>query len=263
MKFKLYLLFFLSISLNFSFSQTVSQNWTHNDCMNNNSYSLFNMLDSNKVVVMEFEMGCYSCVVAALNLESIKQSYDVSYPGQVKFFLMDYWANHTCSNVQTMINNNALSYTGFVGCAADKNYYTGSSPMPMIVVTGGPNHTVYYKSLSYDTIDNTAIISAINQALSDIAANVYNVNNTSFSVSLASNPAFKEVFLNITSPGNQKLSAEVYNVLGERVLTQKIELINKGFNQVKLELPELKDGVYFVKYQSGNITKSLKFIYGK
>ena len=252
------LTFFLKVQ-----SQTVSQNWTHTDCVNNNSYTLFNMLDSNKVVVMEFEMGCSSCVVAAQNLENIKQAYDQSYPGQVKFFLMDYWASHTCTNVQTMVSNNSLTYGGFVGCAADKNYYTSSSPMPMIVVTGGPNHTVYYKSLSYDTSQNAAIIAAINQALSDIAASVQMASVTNLNVSLSSNPAFEEIYLNITSPASLQMNVEVFSLLGEVVGRQKIELTGKGFSQVKLNVPSLQSGVYFVKYRYGNLTRTLKFIAGR
>ncbi|MFN6037954.1 MAG: T9SS type A sorting domain-containing protein [Bacteroidota bacterium] len=262
MKLKLLLLFSSVCILNMQ-SQTVSQNWTHTDCITNNSYTLFNMLDSNKVVVMEFEMGCSSCVIAAQNLEGIKQAYDVSYPGQVKFFLMDYWANHTCTNIQTMVNNNSLSFGGFVGCATDKNYYSTSSPMPMIIVTGGPSHTVYYKSLSYDTTDNAAIAAAINQALSDIAASVQMASVTNLSVSLSSNPAFEEIYLNITSPSSLQMNVEVFSLLGEVVTRQKIEVNNKGFSQVKLNVPTLQSGVYFVKYRYGNLSKTLKFIAGR
>ena len=244
-------------------AQSVSQNWTHTDCVNNNTYTLFNMLDSNKVVVMEFEMGCSSCVIAAQNLENIKQVYDVAYPGQVKFFLMDYWANHTCTNIQTMVSNNSLTYTGFVGCAADKNYYSTSSPMPMIIVTGGPNHTVYYKSLSYDTTDNGAIMSAINQALTDIAASVNNISVNHLAVSLSSNPAFDEVYLNISTPASGLMEVEVLNLLGEVISKQKIELHSKGFSQVKLDLPYLENGIHFVKYRFANLSQTLKFVSGK
>ncbi len=244
-------------------AQNTSQNWTHTDCINNNNYTLFNILDSNKVVVMEFEMGCTSCVTAATALEQMKQSYDVTNTGQVKFFLMDYWSSHTCSNVQTFVTNNNLTFGGFVGCTPDKNYYTSQSPMPMIIVTGGPSHTVYYKKLSFDSSDVPAITAAINQALNDIAANINSHMMFPLSVTIASNPALKDVYLNITSNGGQNLDVEVFNVLGQNIATQKVELKEKGFRQVKLDLPELNEGIYFVRYRYGNMYKTLKFMAGK
>ena len=263
MKARLFLPVILFLICRLSGAQTVAQNWTHTDCINSNSFTLFNMLDSNKVVVMEFEMGCSSCNLAAQNLETIKQAYDASYPGQVKFFAMDYWASHTCSNVQTFVSTNALSFTGFAGCAADKNYYSSSSPMPMIVITGGPNHTVYYKALSYDTTHNSAIVSAINQALSDIAAGVFNPSSTPLTVSLASDPAFNDIFLNINSAGNVNMEVEVFNLLGDKIAVQRVDLRDKGFSQVKLNLPPLQGGLYFVRYCHNNLSRTLKFITGK
>ena len=164
------------------FSQTVAQDWTHTDCITNYQSNLFSLLDSQKVVIMEFEMGCSSCNAAAKFLDSIKQIYDVSHPSQVRFFAMDYWPGHTCTNVQNFVNSNGISFGGFSGCAADKNYYASSSPMPMIVITGGAGHQVYYKNLFYDSTQNVPIVAAINLALSDIAATIQASLNIPFSL---------------------------------------------------------------------------------
>jgi hypothetical protein len=244
-------------------AQTTSQNWTHADCISGNSYTLFNLLDSNQVVVMEFEMGCSSCAVAAQDLDTMPQHFSSSNPGQVKFFVMDYINSHTCTSMQNFVANNSLTCAGFVGCLADKNYYTTSSPMPMIVVTGGPSHTVYYKKSSYTASDLPAIKAAITQALSDIASGISNQIKVPLSVSIASNPAINEVYLNITSNGNLSLDIEVFNLLGENVSAQKIELKDKGYTQVRLAIPELISGVYFVRYKTGQQSKTLKFISGK
>jgi hypothetical protein len=214
-------------------------------------------------VVMEFEMGCSTCAVAAQDLEQMKQSYDVTNTGQVKFFIMDYWTGHTCSNVQSFVTSNSLTFGGFVGCMADKNYYTSGSPMPMIIVTGGSNHTVYYKKLNYDSTDVPAINAAINQALNDIAASINSHITIPLSVSIASNPALKDVYLNVSANSGCNLDIEVFNVLGQTMATQKIEIKEKGASQVKLNLPELNNGIYFVRYRYGNMYKTLKFMAGK
>lgn len=247
----------LSINLN---SQSVSQNWTHTDCISGNAYTLFNMLDSNKVVVMEFEMGCSTCNYAAQYLDQVKQSYDVSHPGQVKFFAMDYWPSHTCTNIQTFVNNNALTFSGFVGCAADKNYYSSASPMPMIVITGGPGHNVYYKQLFYDSTQNVPIVNAIDQALSDIAQSVNNSINSYPELTLQQNNLTHEFFVSVNSQSMFGLQTEVFNLAGEKISFQNMEVINKGDSKFKLNLPHLPGGIYFLKYASSQLNGTLRFI---
>jgi hypothetical protein len=248
---------FFSSGLN---AQSTAQDWTHTDCSSGSGYNLFTMLDSGKVVVMEFEMGCSSCSTAATNLDSLKGIYDVSNPSQVKFFLMDYWAGHTCSNVTTFISNNSLSFGGFVGCSADKNYYTTSSPMPMIVIAAGTGHSVYYKKIGYSVNDNGSIAAAINQALADLASGITTQLNLGLSVSIVNNPIIGELGLNVTSNGGQQLNLEVYNLLGQNIFNQKLDLKEKGAGYFKLNAPQMDNGIYFLRYSVGNSRKTLKFL---
>jgi hypothetical protein len=255
-------LFFLVILflLNPVSSQTVAQDWTHTDCISNNQYNLFSLLDSHKVVVMEFEMGCSTCNIAANFLDSIKQIYDVSHPAKVKFFAMDYWPGHTCTNIQTFVNSNGLSFGGFAGCAADKNYYASSSPMPMIVITGGAGHQVYYKKLFYDSTQSVPIVNAIDQALADIASAIATASNIPFSVSVSAFPSQQDVFLIISSDGNVMLEAEVFNLTGQKILQQEIVVSEKGYHKVKLNLSSTADGVYFLRYKRGLDIRTVKFV---
>jgi hypothetical protein len=51
----------------------------------------------------------------------------------------------------------------------------------------------------------------------------------------------------------------VYNIAGQKVLEQAISL-NSGSNELGINLPDLKKGIYVAAYQSGNQILTQKFI---
>lgn len=258
----------LSLSLVFCLlvnAQQTAQDWTNTDCISGNTYNLFNLLDSNKVVVMEFEMGCYSCAAASVILEERKQAYDTAHPGKVEFFVMDYWPGNTCTTVSKFINDSSFTMPGFANCGPDKDYYTLSMPMPMVVIAAGSNHSVYYKKLYFDSTDTQDLTNAIDLALSDIASGINNPNAEGFSVSVAAGPAMAGVYLNVSLSGGDQsmLDLEVYDMLGNKVGEQKTELTGTDFAQIKLDLPEVMTGIYFVRYNCGAYSGTLRFITGR
>src|SRR5438477_1944903 len=89
------LLFLMAGALDKLHGQSVAQNWSKTDC-SGKSYTLFDYLDSNQVAIMEFSMGCTSCTDASKILQRIKYQFDISNPGKVKQFYLDYDANNTC-----------------------------------------------------------------------------------------------------------------------------------------------------------------------
>lgn len=145
----------------FVHSQMVASNWTLNDC-SANSHTLFNYLDSQEVVVMEFGMGCASCTQAAGYLMNLKAAYDISHPGKVNWFYMDYWGNN-CTDVNMTTapyNFNAV----FANCAAEETvYFPSVSPMPGIVIAAGNFHTVIYSDYAWYNSDTALIKSTIDQ----------------------------------------------------------------------------------------------------
>jgi hypothetical protein len=51
----------------------------------------------------------------------------------------------------------------------------------------------------------------------------------------------------------------VYNIAGQKVLEQAISL-NSGSNEMGINLPDLKKGIYVAAYQSSNQILTQKFI---
>src|SRR5690349_15306565 len=117
---RIYLFLLFLLSMGSSFGQMVAPDWTLTDCAANN-YNLYSILDSQEVVVMEFSHGCASCTNAAAYLMDIKADYEISHPGKVNWFFMDYNGND-CSTVYSMISSFDFD-AAFINCDAQKDDY--------------------------------------------------------------------------------------------------------------------------------------------
>src|SRR5437764_5913 len=93
----------LIFSLLFSISgkaQTVAQNWTKTDC-DGNTHTLYNYLDSGKVVIMQFDMmNCSFCTDAAKFTDPLAQRYEKEHPGKLKMFTLGYSNSTVCADMQ-------------------------------------------------------------------------------------------------------------------------------------------------------------------
>ncbi len=195
------------------FSQMVAPNWTLNDC-SSNSHTLHNYLDSQEVVVMEFVMGCATCTNAGTYLMNLKNQYDVSHPGKVNFFLMDYYPSNNCGDVtSTWGSYNFHAY--FSGCWAEKEvYYPTLYPMPAVVIAAGNYHTVIYDDLSWQTSDTTLIKQAIDQFFVTVGVENENKNEQ---VTIYPNPANEVLYTDLSGFHGEDFTVQVYNMLGEKV----------------------------------------------
>jgi len=136
--------------------------FTTNDC-NGVQHHLFSELDAKTIVVMAWVMPCGTCVADPLATLSIVQSYNSSHPEQVVFYLVDDYANTSCSGLDAWAVFYGLGgATKFSDPAISMSDY-GVDGMPKIVVLGGEDHRVYFnKNSSIDGVQD-----AINQALAD------------------------------------------------------------------------------------------------
>ena len=243
--------FFIASGIISASAQTTAQDWTKTDCSGTN-HTLYTYLDNQDVVVMEFIMGCSSCSDAGLVLEHMKQSFDVSNPGKVHFFAMDYESTHSCSaDITPFMTAAGLTYPAFDHCLAEKNYYTSTSPMPMIVVASGSNHSIVYIKNSfvsgtsdsldiYNSIAGGITTAGINEAGKTSALNVF--------------PTLADEFISIgiSSSVSKNATCEIYNSLGERVFTHVVE----NSNVLKINTSDFKNGIYFIQLMEENNKKT-------
>lgn len=198
----------ISLSL-LGFAQSTAPNWSLNDC-SSNSHTLYNYLDSQEVVVMEFGMGCAGCTIAAGHLMNLKAQYDISHPGKVNWFYMDYWGNN-CADVistTTPYDFNAV----FVNCSAEENFYFPSvSPMPGIVIAAGNFHTVLYTDYSWYNSDTTLIKNVIDQFFATVGLD----DNNDMVVHLFPNPASAILNISIPHVDMKKVVVSVFDMLGK------------------------------------------------
>jgi len=240
-----------SFTFVFSFAQTTAQDWTKTDC-SSNSVNLFSLLDNNEVVVMEFGMGCSSCSVAANYLiNTLKAKYDISHPGSVNFFYMDYWTGNTCTgDVQPMLAGYAFD-AGFDNCMNEKNYYMTGSPMPAIVIATGPAHTVIYEKNSFNQGNDTANIrTSIDNALMMLSiGDPVATNNISVSPNPSNGNITIESYNNITS-------IMIYDIAGKEVYTSRPDI-----NKINLDLTGMVEkGIYFAEITIDGKTQTEKIV---
>ena len=143
-----------------SFAQT-STDFTAVDC-NGTSHNLYSELDAGNVVVLCWVMPCGPCALGAEYAQNAVQSFNISHPGKVKYYIVDDYANSDCNYLNSWNGSYQLSPDAtFSSPLIDMNDYGGAG-MPKVVVIG-PNKQVYYNGKN-NQIDELSIINGINQS---------------------------------------------------------------------------------------------------
>ncbi len=160
------------LTFHLGFGQATATDFTQNDC-NGISHNLFSELNANKVIVIAWVMPCQYCVDGAAAGWNAAQSFAVSNPGKVLYYLVDDFGDNTCADLSnwTVTNNVAggtpISFNNLGNPINMKDY--GSAGMPKVVVVGGSSHYVYFNE-NFSAADNEPMItSAIAQALTGAA----------------------------------------------------------------------------------------------
>jgi hypothetical protein len=247
------ILFSLSLALIFNSSINAQQatDFTVDDC-DGVSHHLFSELDAGKVVVIAWVMPCGSCAAPALAAYNAVQSFSSSHPGQVVFYLVDDYANSSCSTIQGWGNNNGMTEaTNFSNSAISMSDY-GTNGMPKIVVLGGIDHVVAYnKNTGVNTQD---VQTAINSILS--TQNIEKIeSNQTTSVLVAPNPVQSNLKLILNQFNGT--SYIIYDSNGKLMQEGKLELNEKD---ATISLGEnIQNGNYIVKLYSNEEEITLPF----
>ena len=245
----------------FSFSSALfAQNatdFTTDDC-NGISHSLFDSLDAGNVIVIAWVMPCGACAIYGKYAYDAAYSFALSHPGRVDFYLVDDYANTSCSNLVNWGNSNQMPLnTAFSTSAISMSDY-GDNGMPKVVVLGGVNHSVYY-NMNDNQINFIDVQSAINTALG--SPSYISEHEEVLGLSTFPNPTNGLLNINYEVKNLNSISFEIVNVLGENLLSiYEGNSFSLGARKKIIDISSLETGVYFLNIYSGFKVKTTRFI---
>lgn len=240
---------------NIAFSQ-IATNFVANDC-SGTSHELFADLNAGKVVVMCWVMPCGSCSGPALTAWNMVKSYQTSNPGKVIFYMVDDYANTSCSNLASWASSNNLSGTTMFSNAAIKMSDYGSAGMPKTIVVGGGARRVFLNE--NNSLNSANLQTAINNALLATSSTEIVKDAGINAVSIYPNPAvdLASVYFKVSKVSDIKI--EVFNQLGKKVL-ENVYQNQSGDVRLDINTSTLREGVYFVKVGEGENRKVMKLV---
>ena len=242
-----------------SFAQTTATDFTTNDCAGV-SHTLFSELDAGKIIVAAFVMPCGSCSAPSLAAYNAVQSYAVSNPNTVYFYLVDDAANTTCASLTSWGNNNAMPLaTKFSDAAFNMDDY-GTPGMPKIIVLGGANHGIVYNQNS--GVSTIGVQTAINGLLSLGTPAINEIG--SLHLKVIPNPVVSDFQIDYSIEKNSDVLIELFSLAGESLLqvTEKNQSIGNHSINLTNKI-SLKNGMYVIKFTTDNHSQSINFIVEK
>lgn len=246
-KFTLIFLFISFLIFNnsiFSQTKTTAVDFTLTDC-DGLSCQLFPILDSNNIVILEYEHQCPSCVTGANNIKTVINN-NYSSNTNIRVMYLDN-GGFNCTSTKTWIsNNNFLQGRSFAYSSSYSSPY--GTGMPVLVVIG-PNHNVYLTATSAAASSTTAIQTAIAAALNDMTA-IPTITSPTNTFIISPNPVKTEfATFNFGSFSNQIVHTEIMNIAGKVVANYNSE-IDKGDNHFKIPVSDLENGIYIIRLQT-------------
>lgn len=240
-----------------SHSQTTATNFNVSDCAGTN-HELFAELDAGKVIVISFVMPCASCIGPSLSANSKVKSYATSHPGRVLFYLADDYANTNCSSLTSWANTNSMSGVPVFSNAAVKMTDYGTAGMPKVVVLAGKDHSILFNQ--DNTINTTDLTNAIDKGL-NLPNGINKNSKLDLKIELFPNPlADDKVKLNYSLDEVASVNIEIYNTLGSKEFSQLYERQSAGKHETVLNLESFTNGIYFIRLNIQNYSKTLKLI---
>lgn len=234
-------------------AQSTATNFTANDCAGT-SHTLFNELDAGKVIVISFVMPCSQCINPTKTAYTEVQSFSSSHPGRVLLYIVDDYANTSCSTLDSWVNTNAMPNSTRFSSTSVKMTDYGAAGMPKVVVLGGTNHTVFYNA--NNTVSGQAINTAITLALGSTSGIIENSNAIAYS-KVFPNPSKNNTNISFYLKSTSEIQVDIYNAVGMHVKTIFSGKETAGVHNYDADCSDLSNGLYFVKINSGNERKTM------
>lgn len=255
--------------ISFAFSSnaqvgSVATDFTVTD-LNGNTYNLYNILNSGKVVVLDCSATWCSTCWSFHNDHFLKDIYDTYGPNGTDEVVVIYYeadASTTLADLQGTGSNTM------------GDWLTGS-PYPFINETPLTLSGSKYWPLGFPTINVVSPndkkiksdlydlwgggLSAMEAEIESHIPASASVNETSdMNVSVYPNPASDVANLTFNSTSAGKSTLSIYNILGELVHSEVLSTVS-GTNTLQLDLSSFTSGNYFVQIQLENQVITSRF----
>lgn len=241
---------------NLSFAQDTAMDFTKSDCSSGVTHNLFADLDSGYTIIQAFDMipNCELCIDAATELQIIRDNYDQTYPGKVRWYTTGYLNSYTCSGMTNWaINNGFTPDAEFDQGAAEVSYYGGMGMPTIVILGGGTTHTVYYDHLGYSASQIDDIETAIDASLSALTS-IAPVQSLSSMVSFFPNPANDHLTIQMNIKESSLLSLEIISLSGEMLQTVFQGNAASGNFHKSISTSAMAAGVYILRTTLNNVS---------
>jgi len=232
--------------------------FTATDC-NGTSHNLYTELSGGNVVILNWVMPCGACIAPSQTAYNAAQSFAITNPGKVKYFLLDDNGGTTCSALTSWATtNNILSPTATFDNSGntvnEMNY--GGSGMPHVMVIG-PDHTILFNGLNAAANNPNAIYNAITIGLTPASIAQYQPH--AFQLSAAPNPTHNTLHLQYVTKEESPIQVSILNAMGQLMMEQKANP-RSGQNELPLNVSALAAGQYFIRLVQGNKVEKIPFV---
>jgi hypothetical protein len=247
----------LALITGMAVSAQYAVNFNCNDCDGNN-HDLFTELDSGKVIVLCWVMPCGSCVGPSLTASMVIKSIDSIHPGRVFMYLIDDYANTTCTSLKGWANSNNLKGSTTFSDAVINMLDYGSVGMPKIVVVGGSGHRIYYNA--DNTVNAIALRDSIISALNENSAGIPEKMATIGSFTLFPNPSLGQTTANFTLTRPSDVLVRILDASGRTVISQRHDAMQPGENHIQINTSSLGMGLYILELADGRSTVNRRLV---
>lgn len=233
-------------------AQPTATNFICNDCQGN-PHNLFTELDTGCVVVIAWVMPCATCIGPSLTAYNVVQSYAVSHPGRVKFYIADDYANTTCQSLNSWVSSNGMGgTTTFSNAAVDMLDY-GTAGMPKVVVLGGQFHQVYY-NVNGTGGSSTVLVNAIDSAL--VQTGIENEVPSASPFNMYPNPAQGQLNISFNVQYGTDAMVRIMDCTGKIVSAPESFYCAPGEVRKEIAVDNLAGGIYIVELElNGAVTR--------
>lgn len=241
--------------------QTVAYDFKMDDC-NGQMHHLFSELDSGNVVVMEFFMlSCSPCIDAGHALDEMVTPLKKTYGNKVRFYQMGFVQSYNCNQIKDWVSTNGFANSVPFDSGHIQVAYYGGMGMPTIAIVAGKDHKVLDINKAFEPKD-TAVMS---KAIHDFFASTVGISKNTIvnsSISLFPNPASNNLTISMNTEKSGMLSLKLMNVQGQEVSKLYNETINAGTFNKTILLPNLANGIYFIRGEMNhqNFTKKITIL---
>lgn len=232
------------------YGQSTAADFTATDCQGN-SHNLFSELNSGKVVVIDWVMPCGSCVSPSQAAYDAVLGYASSNPGKVVFYLAGDGSDDDCDLLNTWGDDNGLTNSARFSTLSGSLSYYGYEMPKIVVLGGGFNHTVYHNS------SGGAIQTALSQAVA--ASGIEEGQPFVTGVNLFPNSVKSEAKLNYTLTGNNDVTIEITNIIGQNIKKNYYKNQSPGKHETLLDFESISNGIYFLRLGAGDKKHIVRF----